>query len=141
MSDEKRNDPALEWAADRAGLPYDRFVRGLTPATIARIKSAYAHRYVYDATVPGQPPVALESLEAREERLRFQIGAAFQEKMSTLPQEIRPEAYEQFLEDMDVHSKWEKEILSAVVKEELGKAQLAVTRQKLNHFLWWLGGQ
>ena len=62
MSDEKRIDPALEWAAERAGLPYERFVRGLTPATIHRIQAAYAHRFVYDAASTGQPPVAHESL-------------------------------------------------------------------------------
>ena len=34
-------DPALQWAADRAGLSYDRFVEGLTSATIRRIQAAY----------------------------------------------------------------------------------------------------
>ena len=38
------HDPALLWAADRAGLPYDRFVTGLTPSTIQRIRAAYYRR-------------------------------------------------------------------------------------------------
>lgn len=140
MSDEKKYDPALEWAAERAGLPYNRFVRGLTPATIHRIQAAYAHRFVYDAASPGQHPVTLEPPNIKEERLRQRISVAFQEKKEALPQEIRPKAYVHLLDEMDVHSKQEKEILGAVVKAELANAQLAVARQKLNHFLWWLGG-
>lgn len=42
-------DPALQWAADRAKMPYDRFVTGLTDTAIQRIHNAYQSRYVYDA--------------------------------------------------------------------------------------------
>ena len=59
----------------------------------------------------------------------------------TLPKEIRPEAYEQLLEEIGVRSRPERELLSEIVKNEIGSAHLAVTRAKLNHFLWWLGGQ
>ena len=44
-------DCALQWAADRAGLPYERFVDGLTETTKQRILTAYHNRYVYDAPV------------------------------------------------------------------------------------------
>lgn len=35
------HDPALQWAAERAGLSYERFVEDLTRETIARIRAAY----------------------------------------------------------------------------------------------------
>jgi len=32
-------------------------------------------------------------------------------------------------------------MLASIVREEVREANLAVTRAKLNHFLWWMGGQ
>ena len=130
-------DPALQWAAERAGLPYDRFVAGLTPATIARIHAAYLSRYVYAQELSTVPlPKADAEGSAKE-----QIRAAFQSMKHTLPREIRPEAYQDLLEQIGVTTRPERMILEEVVKEEALKAQLSVNRRKLNHFLWWLGGQ
>ena len=129
-------DPALQWAADRAGLPYERFVDGLTSATIRRIQAAHVSRFVYsdrrteDSVDP--PP---------EPRARVLIRDAFRERIGTLPREIRPEVYADLLEEIGVRSRPERELLSEIVKEEVQSAHLAVTRAKLNHFLWWLGGQ
>ena len=131
------HDPALQWAAERAGLPYDRFVAGLTPATIARIHAAYLSRYVYAQELSTVPlPKADAEGSAKE-----QIRAAFQSMKHTLPREIRPEAYQDLLEQIGVTTRPERMILEEVVKEEALKAQLSVNRRKLNHFLWWLGGQ
>ena len=129
-------DPALQWAADRAGLPYERFVDGLTSATIRRIQAAHVSRFVYsdrrteDSVDP--PP---------EPRARVLIRDAFRERIGTLPREIRPEVYADLLEEMGITTRPERELLSGIVKEEVQSAHLAVTRAKLNHFLWWLGGQ
>ena len=131
------HDPALQWAAERAGLPYDRFVAGLTPATIARIHAAYLSRYVYAQELSTVPlPKADAEGSAKE-----QIRAAFQSMKHSLPREIRPEAYQDLLEQIGVTTRPERMILEEVVKEEALKAQLSVNRRKLNHFLWWLGGQ
>ena len=129
-------DPALQWAADRAGLPYERFVEGLTSTTIRRIQAAHVSSFVYsdrqteDSVDP--PP---------EPRARVLIRDAFRERIGTLPREIRPEAYANLLEEIGVRSRPERELLSEIVKVEISSAHLAVTRAKLNHFLWWLGGQ
>ena len=126
-------DQALQWAADRANMPYDRFVQGLTAAAIQRIQSAYVSRYVYDAPI--------QSVEEQEQFLRRRIQVAFREKRYELPREIRPGEYQDFLDHIDVHSKQEKQLLESIVREEVREANLAVTRAKLNHFLCWLGGQ
>lgn len=55
--------------------------------------------------------------------------------------EIRPEAYADLLEEIGVRSSRERKLLSAIVKDEISSAHLAVTRAKLNHFLRRLGGQ
>ena len=129
-------DPALQWAADRAGLPYERFVDGLTSATIRRIQAAHVSRFVYsdrrteDSVDP--PP---------EPRARVLIRDAFRERIGTLPREIRPEVYANLLEEIGVRSRPERELLSEIIRDEISSAHLAVTRAKLNHFLWWLGGK
>ena len=129
-------DPALQWAADRAGLPYERFVDGLTSATIRRIQAAHVSRFVYsdrrteDSVDP--PP---------EPRARVLIRDAFRERIGTLPREIRPEVYADLLEEIGVRSRPERELLSEIIRDEISSAHLAVTRAKLNHFLWWLGGK
>ena len=129
-------DSALQWAADRAGLPYDRFVEGLTSATIRRIQAAHMNRFVHsDARTEdsADPPP--------EPRARVLIRDAFKEKMGTLPKEIRPKVYANLLEEMGITTRPERELLSEIVKDEISSAHLAVTRAKLNHFLWWLGGE
>ena len=82
-------DCALQWAADRAGLPYERFVDGL--------------RYVYDAPV--------RSVEDKETNIHSRIRDAFRRGKAKLPQEIRPGAYQVFLDSIDVHSKQKKQTL------------------------------
>ena len=131
------HDPALQWAADRAAMPYDRFVAGLTAETIARIRTAYLNRYVYARDTHSVPPPEADA----ESSVKEQIRAAFQERKHTLPREIRPEAYQDLLEQIGVTTRPERKLLSEIVKEEAGSAQLAVNRRKLNHFLWWLEGQ
>ena len=129
-------DPALQWAADRAGLPYERFVDGLTSATIRRIQAAHMNRFIHADTRTEDsvdPPP--------EPRARVLIRVAFRERIGTLPREIRPEVYADLLEEMGITTRPERELLSGIVKEEVQSAHLAVTRAKLNHFLWWLGGQ
>lgn len=133
------HDPALQWAANRAGLPYERFVEGLTPVTIQHIRTAFMNRYVY-STPPTSTESVLPDPHTAEEAAHNRINAAFQAKKHTLPREIRPEQYEALLEDINVLSKAERHILADIVKEEIGNANLAVTRAKLKHFLWWLGG-
>ena len=140
MNDQRTYDPALQWAADNAGLPYDRFVAGLTPATITRIRTAFMNRYVYSVPPPSTEPERPDP-HTEKDAARHRINAAFQAKKHTLPREIRPEEYEALLEEVNVNSKEERHILAEVVKEEIGKANLAVTRAKLKHFLWWLDGQ
>lgn len=135
------HDPALQWAADRAGLPYDRFVAGLTPETIARIRAAYWNRYVYNAPVEENPDQLQPDLHTAEEAAKNRISAAFAAKKSTLPRDVRSEEYEALLTEINVNSKAERHILAEVIKEEIGKANLAVTRKKLKHFLWWLDGK
>ena len=135
------HDPALQWAADRAGLPYDRFVAGLTPETIARIRIAYRNRYVYNAPVEESPDQLQPDPHTADEAAKNRISAAFEAKKITLPREVRPEEYEAFLAEINVISKAERHILADVVQEEIGKANLAVTRAKLKHFLWWLDGK
>ena len=129
-------DPALQWAAHRAGLPYERFVDGLTSATIRRIQAAHMNRFIHADTRTEDsvdPPP--------EPRARVLIRDAFRERIGTLPREIRPEVYADLLEEIGVRSRPERELLSEIVKDEISSAHLAVTRAKLNHFLWWLGGQ
>ena len=133
-------DPALEWAADRAAMPYDRFVAGLTAETIARIRAAYLSRYVYSVPPASTEPERLDP-HTEKDAAQKRINAAFQAKKHTLPREIRPEEYEALLYEINVTSKAERHILAEVVKEEIGKANLAVTRAKLKHFLWWLDGR
>ena len=76
-----------------------------------------------------------------EPRARVLIRDAFKVRIGTLPREIRPEAYANLLEEIGVRSRPERELLSEIVRDEISSAHLAVTRAKLNHFLWWLGGQ
>ena len=83
----------------------------------------------------------MQSVEEQEQLLRRRIQVAFREKKTTLPREIRPEAYADLLHEIDVHSKQEKLMLASIVREEVRESNLAMTRAKLNHFLWWLGGQ
>ena len=129
-------DPALQWAADRAGLPYERFVDGLTSATIRRIQAAHMNRFIYSDTR------TVDSVDPPQETYaRVLIRDAFRERIATLPREIRPEVYKELLEEIGVRSRTERELLSEIVKNEINSAQLAATRAKLNHFLWWLGGQ
>ena len=137
MSDEKRNDPALQWAAERAGLTYNRFVRDLTPETIARIGKAHANRFLYDSPTPNPEQAAAE----REQVQRTRIRRVFHEKWHSLPREIQPLEYARFLAEIDVTTKAERAMLEAAVKEEIAEAKLLANRTKLNHFLWWLGGQ
>ena len=93
-------DPALQWAAYRAGLSYDRFVEGLTSATIRRMQAAYMNRFVHADTR------TTDSADPRpESRARVLIRDAFRERIATLPKEIRPEAYEQLLEEISVRSR------------------------------------
>ena len=129
-------DPALQWAADRAGLPYERFVDGLTSTTIRRIQAAHMNRFIHtDTQTVGsvdQPP---------EPRARVLTRDAFRERIATLPREIRPEVYANLLEEIGVRSRPERELLSEIIRDEISSAHLAVTRAKLNHFLWWLGGK
>jgi len=129
-------DPALQWAADRAGLSYERFVDGLTSTTIRRIQAAHMNYFIHAearTTDSVDPPP--------EPRARVLIRDAFRERIGTLPREITPEVYADLLEEIGVRSRPERELLSEIVKDEISSAHLAVTRAKLNHFLWWLGGQ
>lgn len=135
------HDPALQWAADRAGLPYDRFVTGLTPETIARIRAAFRNCYVYNAPVEENPDQLQPDPHTTEEAAKNRISVAFSSRKSTLPKDVRPEEYEAILTEINVNSKAERRILAEVIKEEIGKANLAVTRKKLKHFLWWLDGK
>lgn len=130
-------DPALQWAADRAALPYDRFVRGLTPSTIARIRIAHTNCFLTDSPLPNPEQAAAE----REQVQRTRIRRVFHERWTSLPREIQPLAYARFLAEIDVTTKVERAMLEVAVKEEIAEAKLLVNKQKLNHFLWWLGGQ
>ena len=130
-------DPALQWAADRAGLPYSRFVRGLTPSTIDRIRKAHINRFLTDPPAPNPEQAAAE----REQVQRTRIRRAFNERWTSLPREIQPLAYARFLAEIDVTTKVERAMLEAAVKEEIAEAKFQGIKQKLNHFLWWLGGQ
>ena len=135
------HDPALQWAAERAVLPYDRFVAGLAPETIVRIRAAYRNRYVYSLPVEKNPDQPQPDPHTAEGAAKNRISAAFEAKKTTLPREVRPEEYEAFLAEINVISKAERHILADVVQEEIGKANLAVTRAKFKHFLWWLDGK
>ena len=73
--------------------------------------------------------------------MKKQIRAAFQERIHILPREVSPAAYQMLLDEMGITTRPEMELLSEIVKEEVQSVQLAVTRAKFNHFLWWLGGQ
>ena len=126
-------DPTLQWAADRAGLPYERFVDGLTSAIIQRIQAPHTNRFVHSYTRTVDSVQETHALEL--------IHDAFRERIGTLPREIRPEVYKELLEEIGVRSRTERELLSDIVKDEINSAQLAATRARLNHFLWWLGGQ
>ena len=129
----KVKNPALQWAADRAGLSYERFVDGLTSTTIRRIQAAHMNRFVYSDT---RTVDSVQETHARE-----LIHDAFRERIGTLPREIRPKVYVNLLEEMGRTTRPERELLSEIVKDEISSAQLAATRAKLNHFLWWLGGE
>ena len=90
-------DPALQWAADRAGLPYERFVDGLTSATIRRIQAAHMNHFIHAearTTDNVEPPP--------ESRARELIHDAFRERIGTLPREIRPKVYANLLEEMGI---------------------------------------
>ena len=126
-------DPTLQWAADRAGLPYEHFVDGLTSATSQRIQAPHTNRFVHSYT---RTVDSVQETHARE-----LIHDAFRERIGTLPREIRPKVYANLLEEMGITTRPERELLSEIVKDEISSAQLAATRAKLNHFLWWLGGE
>ena len=113
-------DPALQWAADRAGLPYERFVDGQTSATIRRIQAAHTNRFVYSDT---RTVDSVQETHARE-----LIHDAFRERIGTLPREIRLELYKELLEEIGVRSRPERELLGDIVKDEISSAHLAVTR-------------
>ena len=130
-------DPALQWAADRAALPYNRFVRGLTSSTIARIRIAHANRFHTDSPLIDPEQAAAE----REQVQRTRIRRVFHERWTSLPREIQPLAYARFLAEIDVTTKVERAMLEEAVKEEIAEAKFQGIKQKLNHFLWWLGGQ
>ena len=132
----KVKNPALQWAADRTGLLYERFVDGLTSATIRRIQAAHTNRFVYSDTR------TVDSVDPPQETYaRELIHDAFRERIGTLPREIRPKVYANLLEEMGITTRPERELLNEIVKDEISSAHLAVTRAKLNHFLWWLGGE
>ena len=85
-------DPALQWAADRTGLLYERFVDGLTSATIRRIQAAHTNRFVYSDTR------TVDSVDPPQETYaRELIHDAFRERIGTLPREIRPKVYANLL--------------------------------------------
>lgn len=141
--------PALLWAADRAGLSYDRFIQGLTPTTIQRIRGAYLR--ANGTTIPL--PAVLPTVEAEqpdspasqtsEERLdETTLRAAFKANMHTLPYMVSAYKYRRFLEALNVNlsSKTERKQLEKIVREEIRNVN-EPTAIKLNHFLWWLEGQ
>ena len=147
------HDPALQWAAERAGLPYDRFVAGLTAETIARIHAAYFRQNgstipqtgVGTAPTPDavQPFVEAEqpiSLNVKAEQAETALRAAFQANMHTLPPMVSAWRYKRFLEMLDVTTKAERKLLQSIVREEIRSATEPMAN-KLTHFLWWLDGQ
>lgn len=78
MTDQIHN-PALQWAEDRAMLPYDRFVDGQTSATIRRIQAAHMNRFIHsDLRTAGSadPP--------QKPRASVLIRDAFRERIGTL---------------------------------------------------------
>lgn len=126
------HDPALLWAADRAGLPYDRFVTGLTPSTIRRIRAAYCRRNGTKILMP-----AVEAAQADPETT---LRAAFQAQMNKLPTEMNAWKYKRFLAAFHVTTKDEKNLLEKIVIEEIRNVTEPMAI-KLNLFLWWLEGQ
>ena len=103
----------------------------------ARIRKAHANRFLYDSPTPNPEQAAAE----REQVQRTRIRRVFHEKWHSLPREIQPLEYARFLAEIDVTTKVERRILEEAVKEEIAEAKLLANRTKLNHFLWWLGGQ
>ena len=95
-------DCALQWAADRAGLPYERFVDGLTSATIRRIQAAHMNRFIYSDTRTVDSVDPPQEIYARE-----LIHDAFRERIGTLLREIRPAVYADLLEEIGVRYKAE----------------------------------
>ena len=147
------HDPALQWAADRAAMPYDRFVAGLTAETIARIHAAYFRQNgstipqtgVGTAPTPDavQPFVEAEqpiSLNVKAEQAETALRAAFQANMHTLPPMVSAWRYKRFLEGLHVTTKAERRLLEKIVWEEVLSATME-NGNKLTHFLWWLDGQ
>lgn len=150
------HDQALQWAAERADLPYDRFVAGLTPETIVRIRRAYFRRNGTTIPLPAVLPT-VESLEhavepvpptpeasvsdrTTGEDLEPRLRAAFQANMHTLPPMVSAWRYKRFLEMLDVTTKAERKLLQSIVREEIRSATEPMAN-KLTHFLWWLEGQ
>lgn len=164
------HDPALLWAADRAGLPYDRFVTGLTPSTIQRIRAAYCRRngtkILMPAVKTAQPaktaPLAVDvtsddsmaadmeaaqaveqaeaAVEAAQADPETTLRAAFQAQMNKLPTEMNAWKYKRFLAAFHVTTKDEKNLLEKIVREEIRNVTEPMAI-KLNLFLWWLEGQ
>lgn len=163
-------DPALLWAADRAGLPYDRFVTGLTPSTIRRIRAAYCRRngtkILMPAVKTAQPvktaPLAVDvtsddsmaadmeaaqaveqaeaAVEAAQADPETRIREALRAQMNKLPTEISGWKYKRFLEALNVTTKDEKNLLEKIMREEIRNV-VEPMAIKLNLFLWWLEGQ
>lgn len=77
------HDPALEWAAERAGLSYERFVEGLTRETKARIRAAYFRQN--GSTIPVQG--VLPAVEAEEKALAEESGQASVEAVPAMEAE------------------------------------------------------
>lgn len=132
-------------------MPYDRFVAGLTPATIARIHAAYSRQN--GSTIPltaadlttavNLDPSTVEasaSVRDTAENAEPRLRAAFQANMHTLPPMVSAWRYKRFLEGLHVTTKAERRLLEKIVREEIRSAETK-TGHKLTHFLWWLEGQ
>ena len=150
------HDQALQWAAERTGLPYDRFVTGLTPETIVRFRRAYFRRNGTTIPLPAVLPT-VESLEHAVEPVpptpeasasdrttgedpEPRLRAALQANKHTLPLTVSAWKYKRFLEALHVTTKAEKKWLEKIVREEIRSVN-EPTAIRLNHFLWWLDGQ
>ena len=144
------HDLALQWAADRAGLPYERFVKGLTPETIARIRIAYMRQNSTAIPLPAvspsveseqpAPSAVAASVEASPADPETTLCAAFQANMHTLPLMVSAWKYKRFLAALHITTKDEKKLLEKIVREEIRNV-IEPTAIKLNHLLWWLEGQ
>jgi len=150
------HDQALQWAAERAGFPYDRFVTGLTPETIVRFRRAYFRRNGTTIPLPAVLPT-VESLEhavepvpptpeasvsdrTTGEDLEPRLRAALQANKHTLPLTVSAWKYKRFLEKLGVRSRTEIKLLNKIVREEIRNVPEPMAI-KLNHFMWWLEGQ